>query len=151
MSKLRALTYGVGGGYTPAVPSELLEWTDDDRIVFHGSLGGGPSGWNVSVADLTRVGGWMSRLTLVPREADPLHVWFTDPIVERNTIGQPEHYGAVKRSGITTWVERLEAEGIPSSYLSTKTTYVFGIAGVLLLTAVILIVTIVVVPIATRA
>ena len=127
MSKLRSLTYGVGGGVSRSVPGKLLEWTDDDRIVLHSSHQAGSSGWDVPIRDLKRIGGFTSSLTLTPKDGDAIRVYFADPNYGP-MVDSLEYDDLVERSGITTWVKKLRDAGIRSFYVSTKMTYVIAFA-----------------------
>ncbi|MEO5535370.1 MAG: hypothetical protein ABIR17_09600 [Pseudolysinimonas sp.] len=129
MSKLRALTYGVGGGIQRSVPSKLLEWTDGDDIVLHTSHQVGPSGWDVPIGDLKRIGGFTSSLTFTPKDGDAIRVWFADPNYGP-MADSIEYDELIARSGITTWVAALRKTGIRSFYVSTKMTYLIAFAVV---------------------
>jgi hypothetical protein len=128
VSKLRSLTYGVGGGVSRSLPTKLLEWTDDDRIVLHASHQAGASGWDVPIADLKRIGGFTSSLTFTPREGDAIRVCFADPNAGAQSIDSLDYDAEIERSGITTWVAALRDAGIRSFYVSTRMTYIIAFA-----------------------
>ena len=142
MSKLRTLTYGVGGGSQRSVPGKLLEWTDDDHIVLHSSHQVGPSTWDVPLASLKRIGGFTSSLTMTPKDGDAIRVYFADPNYGQMTDSL-EYDELVARSGITTWVSKLRDAGIRSFYVSTKMTYVlaFVVVPAIVVVAAVIIVT----------
>ena len=124
MSKLRSLTYGTSTNSREGEPpTKLLEWTDDDRIILHTGRVPGPSTWEVPVAEIARVGGLVSWLTLVPKDGDRVRVWFGNPGTSPTRVDTLDYDAEVARSGITTWAEAFREAGVRTRYLSTKATY----------------------------